>query len=404
MLTQNYNNNNINNNINNNPFLQAEFSILKTYQNRGLILKKGRGVYLYDDKNQRYLDLMSNHGTNTLGYGNSLLINNLTKQIKILTNLHGSFINDVRSKAAYLLKLKIKDSLKDNYKIIFSNSGAESIDNALKISLIISKRKKIIRFTNSYHGKTLLSLAVTDSQEYKKGVPNFFEENIIKVNFNDEKDLEKKFSKEVGSVIIELIQGDGGINEAEKSFVKKIEFLCKKIGAIFVVDEIQTGTGRTGKFFASEYYDIKPDIVILGKGIAAGMPCSVIFIKEKYQDLIEKGIQTSSFAGNPLSACGIITVLETLTPSFLQNVKNTGDFFIKNLKHFLEKKGYKIKGRGLMIGVETPYHNQTEILKKLQEKKFLAIPTSTNVIRFLPPLIIDRKTIEKNIKKIVSCF
>ena len=384
--------------------LEANESILKTYNNRRIIINKGKGVYLYSDKNEKYLDLMSNHGTNVLGYGHPLLIKNLTKQIKTLTNLHGSFINDVRSKAAYLLKLKIKESLKDDYKIIFSNSGAEAIDNALKISLIISKRKKIVYFTNSYHGKTLLSLGVTDNQEYKKGLPDFFKKNIIKVSFNDEKDLEKKFSKEVGVVIIELIQGDGGINEAEQSFVKKIEFLCKKTGAIFLVDEIQTGTGRTGKFFASEHYDIKPDVVILGKGIAGGLPCSVIFIKEKYQNLIKKGIQTSSFAGSPLSACGIITVLEILTPSFLTNVEKTGQFFKKLLRYFLEKKGYKIKGRGLMLGIETPKKNVWEILEKLQEKKILAIQTSTNVVRITPPLIISKKIIEKNIKKIISCF
>jgi acetylornithine/succinyldiaminopimelate/putrescine aminotransferase len=216
--------------------------------------------------------------------------------------------------------------------------------------------------------------------------------------------LEEKFNDKIGVVIIELIQGDGGINEAKKSFIKKIEKLSQKFGAIFIVDEIQTGVGRTGKFFASEYYNIKPDIVLLGKGIAGGIPCSVIFIKEKYQNLIEKGFQTSTFAGNPLSACGIVAVLKVLTPSFLDNVEKTGQFFKESLKNHLEKKGYQVRGKGLMIGVETFKNNQTEILKKLQSEKILAIPASTNVIRFLPPLIIDKKTIEKNLKKIVNCF
>jgi len=390
--------------INNNPFLQAELSILKTYQDRGLLIKKGKGVYLYNEKNERYLDLMSNYGTNILGYNNPKLTKNLINQIKTLTNLHGSFINDIRSKAAYLLKLKIKECLNDDYKIIFSNSGTEAVDNAIKIALILSKKQKILAFTGAYHGKTLLSLVVTDGQKYKKNIPDYFKEKIVRVKFNDEKDLEEKFNEEIGVVIVELIQGDGGINVAKKNFVKKIENLSQKFGAIFIVDEIQTGTGRTGKFFASENYQIKPDIVLLGKGIAGGIPTAVIFIKEKYQPLIEKGIQTSTFGGNPLSCCGIITVLETLTSSFLENVKSTGSFFIESLKKFLEKKGYKVKGEGLMIGVETPYNNQTEILKKLQAKKILAIPASNNVVRFLPPLIISKKIIEKNIKKIVSCF
>jgi len=383
---------------------QNDSSILKTYQNRGIILKRGKGVYLYDEKNQKYLDLMSNYGANLLGYCHPLLIKNLTKQIKTLTNLHGSFINDIRSKAAYLLKLKIKKCLNDDYKIIFSNSGSEAVDNALKIALILSKKQKILTFTGAYHGKTLLSLAVTDSQKYKKDIPDYFSKHIIKVKFNDEKDLEEKFNQEIGVVIVEPIQGDGGINVAKNEFIKKIENLSQKFGAIFIVDEIQTGAGRTGKFFASEYYKIKPDIVLLGKGIGGGIPTAVIFIKEKYEPLILKGIQTSTFGGNPLATSGIITVLETLTPSFLENIKNTGNFFIEKLKHFLEKKGYKVKGMGLMIGVETPYNNQTEILKKLQAKKILAIPASNNVIRFLPPLIIDQKIISKNIKKIVSCF
>gem|GEM_PF-6986793 len=247
-------------------------------------------------------------------------------------------------------------------------------------------------------------MAVSDSEKYKKGIPTYFGKNLVKVEYNNEKDLEEKFTDEIGVVIVELIQGDGGINEVKKSFIKKIEELSQKFGAIFIVDEIQTGAGRTGKFFASEYYNIKPDIVLLGKGIAGGISCSVIFIKEKYQNLIEKGFQTSTFAGNPLSACGIITVLKVLTPSFLDKVEKTGQFFKESLKNYLEKKGYQVRGKGLMIGVETFKNNQTEILKKLQSKKILAIPASTNVIRFLPPLIIDKKTIEKNLKKIVNCF
>jgi acetylornithine/succinyldiaminopimelate/putrescine aminotransferase len=386
------------------PIIQANLSIIKTYQNRGIVIKKGKGVYLYDDKNQKYLDLMSNYGANILGHCHPLLVKNLTYQIKTLTNLHGSFINDIRSKAAYLLKSKIQTCLKESYKLIFSNSGAEAVDNAIKIGLLLSKKQKILYFSKAYHGKTLLSLAVTDSEKYKKGIPTYFGKNLIKVKYNNEKDLEEKFTDEIGVVIVELIQGDGGINEAKKSFIKKIEKLSQKFGAIFIVDEIQTGVGRTGKFFASEYYNIKPDIVLLGKGIAGGIPCSVIFIKEKYQNLIEKGFQTSTFAGNPLSACGIITVLKVLTPSFLDNVEKTGQFFKESLKNYLEKKGYQVRGKGLMIGVETFKNNQTEILKKLQSEKILAIPASTNVIRFLPPLIIDKKTIEKNLKKIVNCF
>jgi Ornithine/acetylornithine aminotransferase len=386
------------------PIIQANLSIIQTYQNRGIVIKKGKGVYLYDDKNQKYLDLMSNYGANILGHCHPLLVKNLTYQIKTLTNLHGSFINDIRSKAAYLLKSKIQTCLKESYKLIFSNSGAEAVDNAIKIGLLLSKKQKILYFSKAYHGKTLLSLAVTDSEKYKKGIPTYFGKNLVKVKYNNEKDLEEKFTDEIGVVIIELIQGDGGINEAKKSFIKKIEELSQKFGAIFIVDEIQTGVGRTGKFFASEYYNINPDIVLLGKGIAGGIPCSVIFIKEKYQNLIEKGFQTSTFAGNPLSACGIITVLKVLTPSFLDKVEKTGQFFKESLKNHLEKKGYQVRGKGLMIGVETFKNNQTEILKKLQSEKILAIPASNNVIRFLPPLIIDKKTIEKNLKKIVNCF
>jgi len=386
------------------PILQANLSIIKTYQNRGIVIKKGKGVYLYDDKNQKYLDLMSNYGANILGHCYPLLVKNLTYQIKTLTNLHGSFINDIRSKAAYLLKSKIQTCLQESYKLIFSNSGAEAVDNAIKIGLLLSKKQKILYFSKAYHGKTLLSLAVTDSEKYKKGIPDYFGKNLVKVKYNNEKDLEEKFTDEIGVVIVELVQGDGGINEAKKSFIKKIEELSQKFGAIFIVDEIQTGAGRTGKFFASEYYNIKPDIILLGKGIAGGIPCSVIFIKEKYQNLIEKGFQTSTFAGNPLSACGIITILKVLTPSFLDKVEKTGQFFKESLKNHLEKKGYQVRGKGLMIGVETFKNNQTEILKKLQSEKILAIPASTNVIRFLPPLIIDKKTIEKNLKKIVNCF
>lgn len=385
-------------------FFLENLTIVKTYPNRGLLLTKGRGVFLYDNKDNQYLDLGSNYGVNILGYHHPILNKFLTEQINKLINLHGSFSNETRAQAAYLIKKKTEELLGASYKVIFASSGSEAVDNAVKIGLYLSKRKKIIAFTDAYHGKTFLSVAITDSQKYKKGIPSLLEKYIVRVKFNDIIDLEQKFQNDVGVVVLELIQGDGGINIVDKLFVEKIFEIAKKKKAIVIIDEIQTGIGRTGKFFASEFFKVTPEILLLGKGLAGGIPASAILIKNNLADQLYQGLQTSTFGGNPLAAAGILAVFETINDKFLDNVNDTGYYFFNKLKKLRSKIIKNVRGKGLMIGVQVREDLRDKILKEMQTNKIIALPARNDVVRFLPPLILTKKILDQHFEKIVKSF
>lgn len=367
--------------------------LLNLYIERGLEIIEGENCYLFDNQGNKYLDLMSNYGVNILGYKNKILNEIVCQQIDKLINLHGSFFSSIRNELAK----RILEKCNIDGKVFFLNSGAEAIEAALKFALCSTNKKEIIAMKNSYHGKTLGALSITYNEKYRQGLENF----LIKVKFvefGNEKDLIKNINNQTGIIIIEPIQGDGGINLPPTGYLEKLYEVCKKNNIILIVDEIQTGIGRTGKFLASQWENINPDIICLGKGIANGFPLSAVIVKNNIAGKIPKFFHTSTFGGNLIACQVALMILDVLTDKFLEEIKNKGDYLMNKLKKIKNDLIKEVRGRGLMIGIEVK-EKRTEIIKILQQKFILVIPAGENVIRLLPPYLISFEQIDFFIEK-----
>lgn len=376
-------------------YIQQKY-LVQTYPNRQLTFLKGKGVYLYDDKGNKYLDVMSNYGVNIFGYNHPEITKAFAQQLKILTSLHSSFNNDVRAQASE----KIVKRCGEGYsQVYWSSSGAEAVEAALKFAVLATGKKKFIACKDGYHGKTLGALSASFGQKYKEPfLPLLWQ--FTHVGFNNLEELEKTTDKEVAAFIVEPIQGESGIRVPGNDYLKRVRSICDKHNILLILDEIQTGTGRTGEFLASHDVGISGDIVCLGKGLAGGIPVGATVVNQKVAAKIPKASHTSTFGGNPLVCAGVLIILSLLNPATLNYIKTTGEYFRKSLRKIRSDKFRDIRGKGLMIGVEVAKDERNDILKKLQNEKILAIPAGENVVRFLPPYIIEKQHIDLVIKSL----
>lgn len=372
--------------------------LIATYSNRGLTIVKGKGVYLYDQAGKKYLDLMSNIGVNVLGHSHPFLVSRLRSQLKKLTNLHASFANDIRSETLQKLLTFLPANLK---RVYFSSTGTETIEAAIKFASLATGRFKFLAASNGYHGKTLGSLALTSSSDgkyqkpFKKILPSFG-----LVEYGNIDDLKKKLNPKIAAVVLEPIQGEGGIIVPPSGYLKGAEKLCRQNNTLLILDEIQSGTGRTGAFLACEKEGVGPDVVCLSKGLGGGMPIGATVVSEKIAAKIPRGAHTSTFGGNPLACCGCLATLEHFEKSnLLAHVQKIGKYFIDRLRKLKSPKIREVRGRGLMIGLQLKI-KATPILKKLQDEGIIAAPSVDDTIRFLPPLIIKKKEIDLAISKL----
>lgn len=386
-----------------------------TYVNRGLTLVKGEGVYLLDPVGNKYLDLMSNYGVNLFGYGHEKITAALSNQLEKLTTLHGSFNNDVRAEAAKALVKRCGRGLKQVY---FSNSGSEAIEAALKFAVLTTGKKKFVVATHGYHGKTLGALSATSGTRYKAAFAPLLWD-FTAVEFGQLEALEKVLSSEISAVILEPVQGEGGIYPPPAGYLNQVSQLCRERGVLLIIDEIQTGCGRTGQFLASQEEVESYDIVCLGKGLAGGIPVGATLVSAQVAAKIPKHIHTSTFGGNPLAAAGILTTLDLLDEELLARVRELGAYFPHQLAGLVgehPEQMVAVRGVGLMIGLEVGQVGETaankagkinrdQLLKALQDHRILAIPAGENVVRFLPPLIIEKSQLDQvvsTLKKILK--
>jgi LysW-gamma-L-lysine/LysW-L-ornithine aminotransferase len=378
-------------------------SLVSTYPDRGLCLVEGRGCALIDEKGKEYLDMMSNYGVSLLGYGNTEINNKISSQLKKLTVLHSSFSNDTRARAGQKLIKRVRCSGINNLsRVYWGNSGAEAVEAAVKFALLASGKKKILAAKNGYHGKTLGALSCTSSSDFKYQKP--FEGQLAQVDFFDFGDIEnvkKLISEQVGVVIIEPIQGEGGVIVPPENFLPALSRICREKGVILIIDEIQTGLGRTGKFLNLEKYldgSFNCDIICLAKGLGGGLPVSATLVSEAVNSKIIKTIHTSTFGGNPLSLAGVEAFLDYLDSNHTLEKSLAGSEHLFNELVRLRKKYVslvtEIRGEGYMIGIEFSFPSG-EIIKKFQEKKILVAPAGKNTVRLLPPIIISNEEIDR---------
>ena len=369
-------------------FLQQKYTV-NTYVNRGITFVRGEGVYLYDDAGNKYLDMMSNYGVNIFGHGDKQILKQLEQQLRLLTTLHGSFNNDKRAEASEML---IKRSGQSYTNVYWCNSGAEANEAAMKFAVVATGKKKIITCDHGYHGKTLGALSVTYGEKYRKPfLPLLWHVEFIP--HDDLEALKKTIDKDTAAFIVEPIQGEGGIYVPDKNYLKKVRQICDERGVILIIDEVQTGMGRTGSLLCSQQFGVEADILTLGKGLAGGIPIGATLINNKVSTVIFKGLHTSTFGGNPLACAGVIATLDKIERSLLKHITEMGSYFIKELKKIKSSSILGVRGQGLMIGLDVKI-DRNNLLKKLQGEKILAIPAADTVVRFLPPLIIEKKHVD----------
>ncbi len=371
--------------------------ILNTYKRFPLAFVKGEGVYLYTNYGRKMLDFGSGLAVSSLGHSHPEIVKVIKEQAELLihtSNLYYSL------PALNLAKKLIEKSCFG--KVFFCNSGAEANEAAIKLSRKYGKIKggdskyKIITLKNSFHGRTMATITLTGQTKYQKGFEPILE-GVSYVEPNSISELEKAFDKNVCAIFIEVIQGEGGIKELNYDFVKKVRDLCNDYDALMVVDEIQTGIGRTGKLFAYEnFFNIEPDIITLAKGLAAGLPIGAMLVKDKYADSLGPGEHASTFGGNLLATQVGSKVLEIIEKeNILENVIVTGKYFKEKLLEL--KKKYSsivdVRGMGLMLGIELNFSNR-DFINKLFDEGIITVPSGDYVVRFLPPLIVTKKEVD----------
>ena len=374
--------------------------LIALYPNRGITFTKGNGVYLYDQNGETYLDLGSNYGVNIFGYNHPSITKALQRQLNNLVNLHCSFNNHVRTQAAENLLKATSGRLS---KIFFSNSGAEAIEAALKFARVATGKSHFIAMKNAYHGKTLGALSATGGDRYRNPfLPLLW--NFTHVSFGDIEELQCSISSNTAAIMIEPVQGEGGIHVAPQEFYSQLQDICLRRNILLIVDEIQTGVGRTGTFLAGEQFGLKPDILCLGKGIAGGIPIGVTLVTREISSKIPVHIHTSTFGGNPLACAGILAVLKELeNGKVFDEVKELGKYFLDQLKSINTPKIIEVRGLGLMIGMELE-ENATPVLRALQQDRIIALPAGSNIVRFLPPLTITKNELDKAISTLKRIY
>ena len=361
-----------------------------------IVLDHGEGVYVYDTQGKKYIDFLGGIAVNVLGHGYPALVNAVASQAKKMIHCSNLYYTQTQADAAAKLAARFGGG-----KVFFGNSGAEANEGAIKLARkyahTISKDKsEIICAWHSFHGRTLATLTATGQPKYQEGFGPL-PEGFSYVDFGDYDALEKMVSEKTCAVMLETIQGEGGVHVPPKDYFKKVRTLCNKYGALLILDEIQSGMGRTGKFFAYEHFNVKPDIVTLAKGLAGGVPIGAFIATNKVSVAFHAGDHGSTFGGNPLACAAANAVLDAMTPEFLENVEKTGEYFKEKLLALQKKLPWFIKevrGSGLILGMELTKEGRDVVNACLEEGAIINC-TAGNVLRFVPPLIVTKSEIDE---------
>ncbi len=362
--------------------------LFKVYPLYNITPVKAKGVYVWDESNTKYLDLYGGHGVISIGHSHPRYIKSLSEQLSKI----GFYSNAVQNPLQQTLAKKLgKLSSCEDYNLFLCNSGAEANENALKLASFITKKSKIISFNNSFHGRTSAAVAVTDNK--KINAPINLQQEVTFLPLNDIELVKKELNKnDVAAVIIEGIQGVGGLDEGTTAFFQQLQSICNKKEVPLILDEIQSGYGRSGKFFAFQHHNIQPDIITIAKGMANGFPIGGVLISDKYKATY--GMLGTTFGGNHLACAAAISVLDIMeNEDLINNVNTVYNYFLKEIKSVLKVK--KVKGKGLMLGVEFDFE-VAELRKKLIFEKHIFTGGSINkkLLRILPPLTLSKNEID----------
>lgn len=360
--------------------------LFDVYPINDITIVKAKGSYVWDQEGQQYLDLYGGHAVISIGHTHPHFVARITDQL----NKVGFYSNSIHIPLQVELADKLgKVSGRPDYQLFLCNSGAEANENALKLASFHTGRKKIVAFRKSFHGRTSLAVAATDNPAIVAPVNQT--DNVLFLPFNDEAALEECFKKqgnEIAAVIIEGIQGVGGINIAEVTFLQAISRLCKQYGSVFVADSVQCGYGRSGKFFSQDYAGVDADIYSMAKGMGNGFPVAGIIIAPQLQP--KYGMLGTTFGGNHLACAAALAVLEVIEKEkLLANAAETGGYLMEELKKIPQLQ--RVRGRGLMIGFDLPDHLKDLRKNLLWNQRIFTGEAKPNTIRLLPSLALRKK-------------
>lgn len=376
----------------------GEKVLMHTYSRYPLVFDRGEGVYLYDENGKKYLDFVAGIAVNDLGYNDEGLNKALEEQMHKLYHVSNLYYTKANVEAA---KTLVDNSALD--RVFFCNSGAEATEAALKLSRLYAykfrnKETKIIAMKNSFHGRTFGSITATGQLKYQKGLGPILPD-VVHVPFMDFEAIEKEAKSGACGIIIEPVQGEGGIRPASKEFLQKVRDLCDELDIVLIFDEVQCGMGRSGYLFAYEYFGVVPDVVCMAKGLGGGFPIGAILVNEEKAKAFEPGNHASTFGGNALaSTASKYVVNKLINDNILDNVKEQGKYLKSKLEQLKEKYSFitDVRGIGLMLGMELEFP-VSDIINKAIDEGLLLLNSGQNIIRFVPPLIITKDEIDEGI-------
>lgn len=363
------------------------------YAKRPLVITRGKGALVWDIDGKEYIDCTGSYGVCIVGHCHPKVVEAVKRQAETLISCHTSFYNDARSE---LLQKITKITPKGLNKVFLGNSGAEAVECAIKLARKFSGKPEIIAMMGAFHGKTMGALSATWDTKYREPfkplVPEFKHvppDNLEKVK--------EAITEKTAAIIVEPIRGEGGIRAPSNSFLPGLREICDETGVLLILDEVQTGFGRTGKIFACEHWKVVPDILCLAKSVAGGLPLGITIAKENIMSSFKVGEHTTTFGGNPLvcaAACAAIDVL--VEEKLPERAATLGKYFKEKLevlkaKH---KNVREVRGLGLMIGMEFRF-DVLNIILKCMDRGVLILDAGKNILRFLPPLVIEREHIDR---------
>ena len=380
--------------------------VMNTYGRFPIALDHGKGATLWDVEGKKYIDLASGIGVNCMGYDNQILIDAITRQAHKI--MHASNLFTTKPMVQVAKKLVEKTHL--NGKVFFANSGAESNEGAIKLARKYSfdkygeGRYKIVTLINSFHGRTVTTLKATGQDRFH----NYFfpfTEGFDYAVANDIDDVRRKADDMTCAIMMELVQGEGGVLPLDQEFVKQVEALCREKDMLLIIDEVQTGIGRTGSLFAFQQYGIRPDVVTMAKGLGGGVPIGAVLAADTCCSVLTPGTHATTFGGTPLVCASANAVLDHVGDAkFLHEVKEKGEYLKNGILALGKDSIHGVRGMGLMLGIIVDEGKHSAFANKLIENGVLAITAGKNAVRLLPPLVISKEEMDEALAVMAKVF
>ncbi len=363
-----------------------------TARRNATIIARGEGCWLFDTAGRRYLDMTAAQGVAMLGHCHPALSQAIAAQAQTLIACPNFLYNDVRARFAARLAEVLPPHLNH---IFLANSGAEAIDGALKFARLVTGRSGFIAFRSAFHGRTVGAVSVTWEKKYREPFAPLLD--VTHLPYNDLDKLAAALDDTIAAVVLEVVQGEGGVNPGTAEFLQGAQRLCHERGALLIVDEIQTGFGRTGKWFGIEHFGLEPDIICLAKGLGSGFPMGALAYTDRVQEKLYPGAHGSTFGGNPLAAAAGLAALQAYQDEgLIDHAAAMGAYLLAELHAALDGVALvrEIRGLGLMVGVELRQKSGPYLKTLMEEHGVIALPAGPNVLRMLPPLIVGQDEID----------